>query len=170
MFLFSSTSQTLEKEAVTMDHQTIASFQVVGISARISNEGDSVAKEVEALWERFWQEDIRNQVPHALNEDIYAVYTDYETDYTGPYTLTIGLSVASLKDIPKGFRGMTIEEDTYQKFTSRGKMPEAVLKTWFEIWGNKTLNRAYRADFTVHGEKYFDGDQAEVETFISINR
>ncbi len=28
--------------------------------------------------------------------------------------------------------------------------------------------RAYKADFTVHGEKYNDGPEAEVETFISV--
>ena len=47
-------------------------------------------------------------------------------------------------------------------------MPEAVFNTWMEIWQNKKLNRAYKADFTIHGEKYYDGDKAEVETFISV--
>ncbi|MBL7712882.1 MAG: hypothetical protein JNL13_10470, partial [Chitinophagaceae bacterium] len=52
-----------------------------------------------------------------------------------------------------------------------GKMPQAVLNTWFEIWQDKDLNpkRAYKADFTVHGKQYYEGDNAEVETFISIN-
>jgi predicted transcriptional regulator YdeE len=54
------------------------------------------------------------------------------------------------------------------KYTSKGKMPEAILKTWTEIWQDAQLNRAYRADITVHGQKYFDGDNAEVETYISI--
>lgn len=48
------------------------------------------------------------------------------------------------------------------------KMPEAILKTWTEIWQDTQLNRAYRADVTVHGQKYFDGDHAVVETYISI--
>ncbi|HYG38632.1 MAG TPA: hypothetical protein VD908_08440 [Cytophagales bacterium] len=49
-------------------------------------------------------------------------------------------------------------------------MPEAIFNTWLEIWQNKELNlkRAYKADFTVHGKKYYDGDNAEVETFISV--
>ena len=36
--------------------------------------------------------------------------------------------------------------------------------------GNKEISakRAYKADFTVHGEKYNDGPEAEVETFISV--
>jgi predicted transcriptional regulator YdeE len=47
-------------------------------------------------------------------------------------------------------------------------MPEAILKTWTEIWQDTRLKRAYRADVTVHGQKYFDGDNAEIETYISI--
>jgi predicted transcriptional regulator YdeE len=47
-------------------------------------------------------------------------------------------------------------------------MPEAIVKTWTEIWQNKSLPRAYRADVTVHGKKYYDGDNAEVETYISV--
>ena len=47
-------------------------------------------------------------------------------------------------------------------------MPEAILKTWIEIWQDTQLKRAYRADVTVHGQKYFDGDNPEIETYISI--
>lgn len=66
--------------------------------------------------------------------------------------------------------GITIKKNTYQKFVSKGKMPKAVLATWMEIWQNKDLNRTYNADFTVHGKKYYDGENAEVETFISVKK
>lgn len=49
-------------------------------------------------------------------------------------------------------------------------MPEAVLNTWLEIWQNTSLKRAYNADFTIHGKKYYDGDKAAVETFISVKK
>ena len=48
-------------------------------------------------------------------------------------------------------------------------MPEAILKTWKEIWQDTQLKRAYRADVTVHGQKYYNGDNAEVETHISTS-
>ena len=47
-------------------------------------------------------------------------------------------------------------------------MPEAIGKFWMDLWQSDDSNRAYRADVTVHGEKYHDGDDAEVETYISI--
>ena len=154
----------------TMNNQTIQKFYVIGISTRTTNAAGQSAKDIEALWSKFWGEEIQKQIPGKINDDIYAVYTDYETDFTGHYTTIVGLPVSSLENIPERFVGIAIESGVYQKFVSKGKMPEAVFNTWLEIWGNKELNlkRAYKADFTIHGKKYYDGDAAEVETFISV--
>ncbi len=154
-----------------MNYQTIEKLYIVGISIRTTNQHGQASQDLEALWGRFWGENIQNQVPNKVSEEIYAVYTDYESDFTGFYTTIIGMSVSSLENIPAGFVGLTIDTDVYQKFVSKGKMPEAVVNTWLEIWQKEALNqvRAYRADFTVHGEKYHNGgDDAEVETFISV--
>lgn len=153
-----------------MKNQNIQKFNIIGISTRTTNSNGQAAKDIETLWEKFWDQNIQEQIPNKVSDEIYAVYTDYETDFTGYYTTIIGLPVSSLANIPEGFIGLTIETDNYQKFISKGKMPEAVVNTWLEIWGNEKLNtkRAYKADFTIHGKKYYDGDQAEVETFISV--
>lgn len=153
-----------------MSNQIIQKFYVIGISIRTTNENGQSAKDIEKLWGKFWDEEIQKQIPNKLNEDIYAVYTAYEADFTKPYTTVIGAAVSSLEDIPNGFVGITIETTTYQKFISKGKMPEAVFNTWLEIWGDDELNlqRSYKADFTIHGKKYYDGDKAEVETYIAV--
>lgn len=164
LFSFKAESQTKN----TMNNQVIQKFNVIGISIRTTNENGQSAKDIEALWRKFWGEEIQKQIPNKVSDDIYAVYTDYETDFNGPYTLIIGLPVSSLENIPEDFAGITIEKDVYKKFVSKGKMPEAVLTTWMEIWQNKDLKRTYNFDFTIHGKKYFDGDNAEVETFISV--
>jgi predicted transcriptional regulator YdeE len=113
------TSNTISKE-------TITKFYVVGISTRTTNENGKSAKDIEALWERFWGEGIQKQIPNKVSDEIYAIYTDYETDYTGAYTTIVGLPVSSLENIPKGFVGITVETAEYQKFVSKGKMPAAV--------------------------------------------
>lgn len=154
-----------------MNTITIQKKYIIGISARTTNANGQSAKDIEALWEKFWGEEIQNQIPNKLSDDIYAVYTNYETDFTGQYDTIIGLPVNSLDHIPAGMLGITIETDMYNKFVSKGKMPETVFNTWLEIWGNKEFNlkRAYKADFTIHDKKYYDGDNAEVETYISVN-
>lgn len=166
--LLSFAAQSQTKNPETMKNQTIQKFYVIGISIRTTNENGQSSGDLEALWGKFWGEEIQKQIPNKVNDDIYAVYTDYETDFTGPYTVIIGLRVSSLEDVPEGFVAITIEKTVYQKFVSKGKMPEAVFNTWMEIWQDKALDRAYKADFTIHGKKYYDGDNAEVETFISV--
>lgn len=163
-------SQTQLNPTKEMKNQTIQKFYVIGISTRTTNENGQSAKDIEALWVKFWSKEIQKQIPNKINDDIYAVYTDYQSDFNGPYTTIIGLAVNSLKNIPQGFTGLTIETTAYQKFVSKGKMPQAVFNTWLQIWQNADLNkkRAYKADFTVHSRKYYDGENAEVETFISV--
>ena len=166
-FLFFS---PMVMQAQNPDFQVIEQFQVVGISVRTTNANGQAMKDIEALWTRFWGEEIQNQVPNKISDDIYAIYTDYESNYTGAYTMIIGMAVSSLDNIPAGYKGITIPKATYQKFVSKGKMPEAIVKTWMDIWQkDDTLNRAYQTDFTVHGPKYFAGDKAEVATFLSTN-
>ena len=150
------------------DSHVIDKFHVIGISVRTTNAAQSTTQAIEKLWGRWWNEEIQKQIPNSISSDIYALYTDYESDFNGAYTLIIGVPVSSLETIPEGFVGITVEKDQYKKYTSKGKMPEAVLNTWMEIWQSPDLNREYRVDFTVHGKKYFDGDQAEVETYISV--
>lgn len=153
-----------------MINQTIQKVHIVGISTRTINTNGQSAIDIESLWQKFWTEEIQNQIPNKISEEIYAVYTDYETDFTGEYTTVIGVPVQSLAEIPEGMTGITIEAATYHKIVSKGKMPEAIGNTWLAIWADQELDsrRAYTADFTVHGSKYYDGDNAEVETYLSV--
>jgi predicted transcriptional regulator YdeE len=172
LFFFACNKQAPNTKTNSMNKQVIQEFKIIGITTRTTNKDGQAAIDIEALWEKFWGEKIQEKIPNKINDDIYAVYTGYESDYTGAYTTIIGSAVSSFENIPEGFTGITIEETSYQRFVSKGKMPEAVVKTWMEIWGNEELNkrRSYKADFTVHGEKYYLGDQAEVETFIAVRK
>lgn len=154
-----------------MDNQIIEKFYVVGISIRTTNKDGQSAQDIEMLWNRFWETNVSERVTNKVHDAIYAVYTDYETDHTGPYSTIVGYAVSSLHHIPEGMIGLTIETTNYQKIVSKGKMPEAVFNTWLSIWADQKLSnqRTYKADFTVHGEKYHDGENAEVETFLSIS-
>lgn len=140
-------------------------FKMIGISTETTNES---MIDIETLWGKFWGENSADKIPNKASDEIYAVYTDYESDYTGKYTLIIGFPVTTFDNIPDGFVGRNISVGLNVKYISKGKMPEAILKTWTEIGQDTQLNRAYRADVTVHGQKYYHRDNAEVETYISI--
>ena len=116
-------------------------FKIIGISTVTTNES---MVDIENLWGKFWGENIADKIPNKVGDEFYAVYTDYESDHTGKYTLIIGFPVTTLDNIPDGFVGREILVGKAEKYISKGKMPEAILKTWTEIWQDTELKRAYR--------------------------
>jgi predicted transcriptional regulator YdeE len=146
----------------------IESFKIIGISVRTTNEGGKSGEDIGEFWERFYKENIASKIPGKISEDIYSVYTDYESDYKGSYTTIIGCKVNSLNDIPEGMTGKEIEEGDYKVFTAKGKMPDAVINQWMEIWNDSDLKRAYTSDFEVYGEKSQNPENAEVDIYIAV--
>ena len=148
--------------------ENIDSFKIIGIATETTNENGKSAEDLGKLWEQFYAENIPGKISNKISEDIYSIYTDYESDYTGKYTCLIGMKVRALNQIPNGLTGREFKNGKYQKFVAKGQMPHAVLASWKEIWANdKELNRKYTADFEVYGEKSQDGENSEVEIYLA---
>jgi predicted transcriptional regulator YdeE len=143
-------------------------FNIIGISVRTTNENNKSLKDIGELFGKFMGQNISEKIPNKLTDDIYCIYTDYESDFNGPYTTIIGCKVSSLNDIPAGFIGRTIPESRYQVYKSTGKLSISLGKTWEDIWSSE-LNRKYAADFDVYGERAKDFENGEVETYVSVN-
>ncbi|TDQ27805.1 GyrI-like domain-containing protein [Tenacibaculum caenipelagi] len=144
-------------------------FYVVGISVRTTNEDQKAMEDIPALWQRFMSENIAKQIPNKSSDEIYAVYTDYESDYTKPYTTIIGCRVDEITNIPEGMISKKIEAPSYEKHVAKGNLTEGVVyNKWIEIW-NEDINRAYTSDFEVYGSKAADPTNAEIEIFIGVN-
>ncbi|WP_308008077.1 effector binding domain-containing protein [uncultured Fusobacterium sp.] len=113
-----------------------------------------VAEKIQKLW---YETNIK--IPQEKTMNKYAVYSEYESNYKGDYTLFIGADkVDSCKEI-------IIEEENYQVFSVDTSSPYGIIMTWQEIWEMEEkglLNRAYTVDY----EKYYpDG---KVEIFIAL--
>ena len=146
-------------------------FKIIGISVETTNQNNQAATDLGQLWNRFYGEEIFNKIPNKDSEDIYAVYTDYESDYTGKYTTIIGQRVSALDHIPNGMVGREINNEKLLKYTVKGEMPQAVVETWQEIWANNiALYRTYEADFEVYGEKSQQGPDSEVQIYIGTRK
>ncbi|TXI15217.1 MAG: AraC family transcriptional regulator [Pedobacter sp.] len=143
-------------------------FQVIGISVRTTNQNGQSQKDIGNLFGRFMMENLIEKIPNKENNDIYCIYTDYESDQTAPYTTIIGCRVSSLQSIPEGFISKVIPKTTYQIYTSKGKLPDCVGETWMKIWNENSPNRKYIADFDVYGSKSQNPTEAEVDTYLSI--
>lgn len=148
--------------------EQVKSFTIIGISIQTTNENGKSMTDIGQLWDRFYSENILAEIPGKIDNDIYAIYTDYESDYRGKYTVILGCKVTSLASVPAGFEGREFKGGNYLKYTAEGKIPDAVVSKWQEIWRkDDKLNRAYTADFEVYGEKSQNPESAEVDIYIA---
>jgi predicted transcriptional regulator YdeE len=147
------------------------SFNIIGISVRTDNSDiTKLTNDMQNLWNKFISENIMGKIPNKIEHNIYCIYTDYEGDYTKPYTALLGCKVESLDELPTGLIGKTFKSGTYNKFTAKGNLSQGVVaKQWKHIW-DLNLPRSYMADFEVYGEKSQNFEDAEVDIFIGVNK
>jgi predicted transcriptional regulator YdeE len=151
-----------------MNTTSVQPFYIIGITVRTTNENMQAATDIPQLWNKFMSENIIALIPNKIDDTIYSIYTDYEADYTKPYTTLLGCKVNSLDNMPEGFTGKSFAGGKYTTFTAKGKLADGiVVQEWMKIW-NTDLPRAYTADFEVYGEKAQNPDNAEIDIFIAV--
>lgn len=136
-------------------------IKIIGISIRTSNE--QAMQDIPKLWQRFYSQDIKKNIPNKKSDLVYALYTEYEKDMSKPYTLVIGCEVSSLDAIPEGMVGKLITQATYALFLAQGKQPDAIVSTWEQIWETK-LERTYTGDFEIYDPQ----SPSRTEIYVSI--
>lgn len=137
-----------------------ASKHITGLAVRTSNarERDPATAALPNLWGRF----TAAQTKHAGGEQpaapVYSVYTEYESDVNGAYTVVLGREDV-LPEFPESAdRTVIVTAGRYLVFSSTGEMPGAVLNGWQHVWTYFSRpdapERAYTTDF-----EYYDPAQ-----------
>ncbi|GLR15559.1 GyrI-like domain-containing protein [Portibacter lacus] len=144
-------------------------FKIIGISKRTINGHDTGAIDIPALWQKFMGQKIMEQIPNKVSEEIFAIYTDYEGDFTKPYTFILGCKVSSLDEIPEGMVSLEIALCHYEQITINGDLTQGVMvyQAWEKIW-KMDINRSYQSDFEIYGAKTMNPNDAEVDIFVSV--
>ncbi len=151
-----------------MNQTEISSFAFIGLSVRTTNENQQAMQDIPALWTKFFAENTLAVIPNKVDDTLYCIYTDYEKDYTRPYTTLLGCKVENLDKVPEGLTGRIITGGTYTTFTAKGNLNEGiVVQEWMKIW-NSDLDRAYTADIEIYGEKAQNPENAEIDILIAI--
>lgn len=152
-----------------MDKIEIEGFKLVGLAltTKTTNESGQSAIDCGNLWQKFETESLAGKIPGKISDEIYAVYYNYEGDYTKPFSYFIGCKVKADAQVAPGMDSLEIAGGSYQKFVAEGIMPDCVANSWKEIW-TTDIPRAYRADFEIYDERSKDWKDAEVEIFISV--
>ncbi len=141
---------------------------LIGLDVRTTNENSRAMIDIPLLRERFFQEGVLQKIPHKLSDDIFVLYTDYESDHTKPYTVMFGCEVKNLDNIPKGLVGRTIPASNYAVFHAKGEFPKSVGQTWYTIWNTK-LNRSYTSDFEHYPSDFDPQKKSDVKIYIAIS-
>lgn len=154
-----------------MDKNEIKEFRLIGLAlkTKTTNLNSQSAIDCGNLWQEFEKGNYAEKISGKLGEEIFAVYHDYEGDFTKPYSYFIGCRVKSDTKVPEGLNSLIIPDQQYRQFIAKGTMPDCVADKWKEIWSSDTeIPRAYNADFEVYDERSKDWNHAEVDIFISL--
>ena len=143
-------------------------FNIIGISIRTTNENGQASQEIAELWQKFMTEAIVSKIPNKIDNDVYSLYTEYESDHTKPYTTILGCKVENLDNIPDGMVGSSFKGGNYIKTSAKGDLMQGlIVNHWSKIF-EMDLERIYSADFEVFGEKAQNPSDAEVDFYVSI--
>lgn len=148
---------------------TLPEKLIIGISTRTRNEleASSDTSTITNLWSRFWGENIGEQIPNPMPQPVlYGLYTEYESDQNGDFTLVVGMASSDASGLPETMKAVRTMAGKYLLFKREGKMPDVVFRTWQEVWTyfeeNDDVQRAFTTDF----EEYVD--QSGVSIYIAL--
>lgn len=153
-----------------MESVQLEKIRLIGLKlqGKTTNQNSQSSKDCGNLWQRFEQENIKEQIPNKLSNKVYAVYYDYNGDENQPFAYFIGCAVSG-DEVFQGLDSLIIPSQTYLKTVAKGVMPRCITETWKMIWSSK-LPRRFGFDFETYDERSSDWNNAEVDIFVSVSK
>lgn len=133
-----------------------AELVVVGFAVRTTNadEMDPARARLPALWQRVGAPGAFAHVPGRVDENLYAVLTDYESDHHGAYTQIVGTGVRTVPRLPEAMVAVRVPAGQALKLEARGPMPQTLAEAWQQVWKHTesggTPARVFTTDLEVH--------------------
>ncbi|MCJ8327625.1 MAG: GyrI-like domain-containing protein [Campylobacterales bacterium] len=147
-----------------MKTHRIKKIMFAGISAQTNNKNelDETTAEIPVLWDDYVEKNINGKTLNKSKDSyLYGVYSSYESDVNGDFTVTIA------QEVTKNKNAIVVENQKYLVFKKEGELPEIVAELWAEIWEYFEKNNEYTRSYTVDFEKYLK--EKVIEIYISIN-
>jgi predicted transcriptional regulator YdeE len=157
-----------------MNRQLVSGFYVAGLWGRTNNAAEySKHGKIGQLWGQFLKSDFRRSLPNRIGDEVYAVYTDYESDHTGDYTFVVGHRVSTATDLGNRFVTVQIPDGEYAVITSElGPAAQIVPAVWQKISAltPEELSgiRSYRCDFELYDHRSQNPNLAQIDVFLGL--
>lgn len=145
---------TMEYEIVELPQMTVR-----GLGCRTSNTAPDMSQKIGGLWKSFFG-GVFQSIDKKASPYTYGVYSNYATDFTGEYDMTVGCHVTEDSGSDSTVTTV-IPEGKYAKFTLHGDAQKDIYAFWCRLWF-MPLDRAYTADF----EEYVSENDFNI--YISI--
>jgi len=149
-------------------------FDLIGICARTTNAAEAGPGGcIPKLWETYFQSSILSQMEANHSDLLYSLYTDYESDASGAYTVMLGHEKGEgASPLGEGLTEFHVPAAKYMVFTTEpGPFHVVVPAAWQEIWAffqDSSVQRTYTGDFELYRTAQFDPNHAVVEIYIAI--
>ncbi len=144
----------------------IQPFTVSGISVRTlnSDEAQPLKAKLPGLWGQFFGQGLADKTPNKLAESpVYGVYSAYESDASGQYSVTAGVSVS--KASPE-FESIAVSGGRYLVFEAKGPMPQVIIETWAVVGSFFERSKEFKRAFTTDFEEYRGSDEVAIHIAV----
>jgi predicted transcriptional regulator YdeE len=139
--------------------------RISGLSVRTTNanEMNPTTGKIGLLWKDF---DEKVAVDYKNGNRVYGVYSNYESDEKGEFSILAGTDQSEVKSTCE-LETIVIKSGKYLVFSAKGDIPKIVIDTWMKIWEyfaqkDTEYERLYTTDF----EYYVN--QNEIEIYIAV--
>lgn len=140
---------------------------IVGIKIKTTNQDGKAMEDIEKTWQKLFFERIYEKIKDKANNKTIGLYTEYEGDYTKPYTFIAGVETSSKVENNNKIVSKVIPKGKYARFVITGDVKKAVGQAWQEIW-NMDLKRKYTCDFEEYQNNSKDMQKQEIHIYIAI--
>jgi predicted transcriptional regulator YdeE len=149
-------------------------FYLIGLETRTDNKAEMTGQgEIPKMWQRIFQEGVQSKISHIIGPEMYAVYSNYESNEHGKYDFFVGYRAKDLSSVPAGLVSKKILSGNYKKLqTNKGPVYQVVGELWMKIWQMTPQDlggpRAFRTDYEVYGAEAADPNQAVVDVYLGV--
>lgn len=154
--------------------ETRPAMSIQGVGVRTTNEAEAGPQgKIPQLWDRYFQSGLQARLSDK-DQAIYGLYTDYESDASGSYTLIISNRIDEdvAAETSSELQQASVPASRYLVFrTRRGPLMEIVPEVWHEIWSyfdQAAEKRTYTGDYERYDMQQFDPANTVVNVYIAI--